>query len=316
MIPATTNLAELQDAFRDLYAKLNSLLVGDIDLKSRRLTRMAPAIAQFDAVTKFDLKNAINELEANITAANRTIGGSTALAANAGVRFGLFAAQGAATAHTNELFIATDTFQRFHSDGATWTELISPTLWPMAALTAAHGAIKDGTIAGLGVVQMRNGADNAYVDAIVLDEVYGSGWNGNAAVPTKNAVYDKIESLPSATTAAGTYTPTRSAETNLDANVTMSEAQYLRVGATVLVSGRFTANPALAATATSFEGTLPVASNIGAVEDIAGTAFCGNIAGQGAEIIGVVANDTFKVQWVSGDITNQTWSYAFAYQVI
>jgi len=116
--------------------------------------------------------------------------------------------------------------------------------------------------------------------------------------------------------ASGVYTPTRSAEANLDANVTMTEAQYLRVGNTVTVSGRFTADPTLTATTTSFEITLPVASNIGAAEDVAGTAFCGAIAAQGAEIIGVAANDTAKVQWKAGDITSQTWSFVFTYQVI
>lgn len=116
--------------------------------------------------------------------------------------------------------------------------------------------------------------------------------------------------------AAGVYTPTRSAEANMDANVTMTEAQYMRVGNTVTVSGRFTADPTLTATTTSFEITLPVASNIGAVEDVAGVAFCGAIAAQGAEIIGVVANDTAKVQWVAGDVTSQSWSYTFSYQVI
>lgn len=35
-----------------------------------------------------------------------------------------------------------------------------------------------------------------FSDAInVPDEVYGIGWNGNTEVPTKNAVYDKIESI-------------------------------------------------------------------------------------------------------------------------
>jgi len=116
--------------------------------------------------------------------------------------------------------------------------------------------------------------------------------------------------------ASGVYTPTRSAEANLDANVTMTEAQYLRVGNTVTVSGRFTADPTLTATTTSFEMTLPVASNIGAAEDVAGTAFCGAIAAQGAEIIGVAANDTAKVQWKAGDVTSQTWSFVFTYQVI
>ena len=114
----------------------------------------------------------------------------------------------------------------------------------------------------------------------------------------------------------GVYTPTRSAEANLDANVTMTEAQYMRVGNTVTVSGRFTADPTLTATATSFEITLPVASNIGAVEDAAGTAFCGTIAAQGAAVTGSVANNTAVITWVAGDITSQSWSYTLTYQII
>ncbi len=116
--------------------------------------------------------------------------------------------------------------------------------------------------------------------------------------------------------ASGVYTPTRSAEANLDANVTPSEAQYLRVGTTVTVSGRFTADPTTPATATSFELTLPVASNLGAIEDLAGVAFCGTIAGQGAAILGSVANNTAVIQWVAGDVTSQAWSYSFSYQII
>lgn len=115
---------------------------------------------------------------------------------------------------------------------------------------------------------------------------------------------------------SGVYTPTRSAEANLDANVTMTEAQYLRVGATVTVSGRFTADPTTTLTATSFEITLPVASNIGAVEDLAGVAVSGAIAGQSAAILGVVANDTAKFLWNAVDVTSQSWSYTFTYQVI
>lgn len=159
-----------------------------------------------------------------------------------------------------------------------------------------------------------NNANIWTADQSVPDEAYGAGWNGSVEVPTKNAVYDKIESLP--VLASGTYTPTRSAEANLDANVTMTEAQYMRVGGTVTVSGRFTADPTLTATPTSFEISLPVVSNLGAVEDLAGTAFCGAIVGQGAEINGVVANDTAKIQWISSDITSQSWSYSFTYQVI
>lgn len=32
-------------------------------------------------------------------------------------------------------------------------------------------------------------------DISVPDEAYGAGWNGSVEVPTKNAIYDKIETL-------------------------------------------------------------------------------------------------------------------------
>ena len=114
---------------------------------------------------------------------------------------------------------------------------------------------------------------------------------------------------------ASTYSPTRSAESNLDSNVTPSSAQYMRVGNTVTVSGRFTADPT-APGAASFELSLPIASNIGAVEDCAGVAFCGAIAGQGAAISGSVANNTAVFSWIAADITSQAWSYTYSYKVI
>ena len=121
---------------------------------------------------------------------------------------------------------------------------------------------------------------------------------------------------PTGTITSGTYSPGVTSETNLDATTTASEAQYLRVGNTVTVSGRFNANPTLTATATNFEISLPIASNIGAVEDVAGVAFCGSIVSQGAAINGVVANDTAQIEWIATDVTAQDWSYTFTYQII
>lgn len=115
---------------------------------------------------------------------------------------------------------------------------------------------------------------------------------------------------------AGTYTPTRSAEVNLDANVTPTEAQYMRVGATVTVSGMFTADPTTTATTTRFELSLPIASNFGAIEDCSGVAFCGGIAGMGASIQASTTNDTAKIYWIASDTTSQQWTYSFTYQVI
>lgn len=122
--------------------------------------------------------------------------------------------------------------------------------------------------------------------------------------------------VASVTTASGVYTPTRSAEANLTGTAAIAECQYLRVGNTVTVSGRVTLDPVLTATITSFEMTLPVASNLGAVEDLAGVAFCGAIAGMGAEIVGSVANNTAVFQFIATDITSQSWSFQFSYQYL
>ncbi len=42
---------------------------------------------------------------------------------------------------------------------------------------------------------VRKTGDTMTGDLIVPDEAYGSSWNGSLEVPTKNAVYDKVESL-------------------------------------------------------------------------------------------------------------------------
>ena len=129
-------------------------------------------------------------------------------------------------------------------------------------------------------------------------------------------LWKRVKNSANGPNTSGTYTPTRSAEANMDANVIMTEAQYMRIGNTVTVSGRFTADPTSTSTATSFEITLPVASNIGAVEDCAGVAFAGGIVSMGAAISGSVANNTAVFNWVSSDVTSQSWSYTFSYQII
>jgi hypothetical protein len=42
----------------------------------------------------------------------------------------------------------------------------------------------------------------------VVDDAYGAGWNGSTAVPTKNAVYDKMETKADAQTPGGPHTIT------------------------------------------------------------------------------------------------------------
>lgn len=113
----------------------------------------------------------------------------------------------------------------------------------------------------------------------------------------------------------GTYTPTLTNVANLDAS-TAYECQYMRVGNTVTVSGKVDIDPTLPATSTQLGISLPIASNLGAVEDCAGTAFASGIANQGAAILGDATNNRAQLQYISGDTTNQAMYFTFTYQVI
>lgn len=113
----------------------------------------------------------------------------------------------------------------------------------------------------------------------------------------------------------GVYQPGSTSVANLDA-ISLTSAQYFRVGSGVNVSGRFTADPTAPATKTIFGISLPIVSAMTASDNLAGIAFSGNIAGMGAEICADQTNDRAQVLWVSGDVTSQTWAYNFSYQVI
>ena len=69
---------------------------------------------------------------------------------------------------------------------------------PVEPLEAATKLYVDGRVAKAG--------DTMTGDLLVPDEAYGVGWNGVTEVPTKNAVYTKIESLPVGITQAAADT--------------------------------------------------------------------------------------------------------------
>jgi enamine deaminase RidA (YjgF/YER057c/UK114 family) len=117
---------------------------------------------------------------------------------------------------------------------------------------------------------------------------------------------------------SGTYTPTVSATTNIDAT-TPRAAQYLRIGDTVFVSGQIDVTPTDTITPTSFNITLPIASNFAQVWQCSGVAADPRqfAVGVGNWVITAdTTNDraTFTNQGVSGD-TSRTVSYQFGYRV-
>lgn len=115
--------------------------------------------------------------------------------------------------------------------------------------------------------------------------------------------------------ASGVYTPTLTSVANVAAS-TPYECQYIRVGNTVTVSGKVDVDPTLTATSTQLGISLPIASNLGAAEDCAGTAFSPAIASQGAAVLGDATNNRAQMEWLSGDVTNQAMYFTFTYQVI
>lgn len=114
---------------------------------------------------------------------------------------------------------------------------------------------------------------------------------------------------------SGTYTPALTNGANVAASTAFA-CQWLRVGATVTVSGRVDVDPTLTATDTQLGIALPVASNFAAVTDCAGTAVAPTLSGECAAILADVANDRALLQWKAVDVTNAARYFSFTYRVI
>lgn len=120
-------------------------------------------------------------------------------------------------------------------------------------------------------------------------------------------------SLSTGAITAGTYTPTLTNTANIAAS-TAFECQYLRVGATVTVSGIVNIDPTNTAAFTNLKMSLPVASNFGATSDLAGVATMTTAYGSfQADATNDLASLTFTSD---GTAANATWAFTFTYQVI
>jgi hypothetical protein len=112
----------------------------------------------------------------------------------------------------------------------------------------------------------------------------------------------------------GVYTPTLTGVANV-AGSTAFQCQYARVGDVVTVSGKVSIDPT-AAVDTQLGISLPIASNVAAEEDVAGTAVCPTIAGQSAAILGDAVNNRATLRWLAVDVTNQPFAFTFSYRVL
>jgi hypothetical protein len=121
-----------------------------------------------------------------------------------------------------------------------------------------------------------------------------------------------ISDLP--TLAHGTWTPTLTNVTNISAS-TPYQGQYLRVGNTVVFSGLVDVDPTAAA-ASELGISLPIASNFGALEDLAGVGACHAVAGFSVALEADITNNRAAMKWIAVDLANRSVYFSGAYQVI
>jgi len=117
---------------------------------------------------------------------------------------------------------------------------------------------------------------------------------------------------------SGTYTPTLTNNANIAAS-TAYQCQWLRIDNTVTVSGKVDIDPTSASVQTILRMTLPVASNIGALEDLAGVGVLlpGAAADQvGVAIKGSISTDEAEFEFFPPSAANRAWYFTFTYQVI
>lgn len=217
-----------------------------------------------------------------------------------------------ASAYPSAIYFETDTFVTRWSDGSAWTEFIFPALIKLLGSTSSFPALKRSGA----ILQVRLADDSAYSDLEVLDEAYDvTTWNGSVEVPTKNAIRDKVVALFPTDPPSGTYTPTLTSVANLDA-VTAYQCQYVRIGNHVIVSGLLEADPTAGATTTQIGISLPIASNLGASEDLGGAGGTNAVAGESFAIYGDAANNRAQMDWISVSTSNHAITFIFSYEVI
>lgn len=136
------------------------------------------------------------------------------------------------------IYIETDTNKIYRVGTGAWTQIDAPALVRFLGTSNAFPALKrSGTI-----LQVRLADDSAYSDLEVLDEAYdATNWNGSVEVPTKNAVRDKFEQIAPGATDALVNDDGFAGGWNGDAGHAPSKNAVYDIIATLLTSSPYTA---------------------------------------------------------------------------
>ena len=153
----------------------------------------------------------------------------------------------------------------------------------------------------------------AQVDITTLSGSVTDEATARAAADT--ALDLRLDTLEAFNLTSGTYTPTLTNTTNIDAS-TAYACQYLRVGNTVTVSGRVEVDATVGTTSTDLGMSLPIASNFTAAEQLGGTGVVPSLASTCAAIFADTTNDRATLRFVSTDTANRGFWFTFTYRVL
>jgi len=161
---------------------------------------------------------------------------------------------------------------------------------------------------------------NPYLDNTVsigvLGEVTGSKvpyslfWEGTTAQAT--TLSSNFTRVHDGQVYSGTYTPTLTNTTNLDASTAYLN-QYMRVGSVVTVSGRVDMDPTATGN-TELGVTLPIASDVSGTEQVAGV-FHGLGTTEPGVIFGDATNNRATFQHNAVGTANRTFYFTFTYRI-
>jgi len=113
---------------------------------------------------------------------------------------------------------------------------------------------------------------------------------------------------------SGVYTPTLTGVTNVGSFLAF-DAQWMRIGEVVTVSGKFNCDPTTADIVTKLGISLPVASNFTTEEDCGGATGCRTFEGSGL-VFGSAASDRATAEFFPTSAANAAWGFTFPYRIL
>lgn len=114
---------------------------------------------------------------------------------------------------------------------------------------------------------------------------------------------------------SGTYTPTLTTTANVASSI-VQDCRYIRIGDQVFVSGRVSITPTAANTATRWRITLPIASNIGGDNDLAGSGAGDQTDESACNIRGDWGNDAARFECAPASTAQHLYAFTFGYTVL